>query len=178
IIEAVLPAVLDASDLPFAIFGHSMGALLAFELAIALERAGGPVPEHLFVSGRRAPNDVRAGEKIHGLPDDAFLDELDRSFGGVPEIIRREKDLLAMLLPALRADVRTFESYEPLTGDRVRCPVHVYGGADDRHPRPTELHGWQSVADEEISVRILPGDHFFLTTATAALTADIAARWG
>jgi medium-chain acyl-[acyl-carrier-protein] hydrolase len=178
IVAVLLPEVqAAATDLPYALFGHSMGALVAFELAVALEATAGPGPDCLFVSGRRAPDEPHRSSFIHDLPDDAFLDALDRSYGGVPDAVRLEPELLALLLPALRADVRTFETYAPLSDARVRCPVHVCGGADDTRPRPDQLRGWQRVADQEISVDLFPGGHFYLTAETVALTSDIAARW-
>jgi len=177
IVDALLPEIRAATDLPYALFGHSMGALVAFELAVALEGAGGPGPTSLFVSGRRAPDELHAGAPLHDLADDAFLDALDRSYGAVPAAIRAEPELLAMLLPALRADVRTFETYAPLTATRVRCPVHVYGGVDDTRPRPEHLTGWQRVAEGEITVQLFPGGHFYLVSEADALTADIGVRW-
>jgi medium-chain acyl-[acyl-carrier-protein] hydrolase len=177
VVDALLPAIRAQADLPYALFGHSMGALLAFELALALEGSGAGAPERLFVSGRCAPDEPSTSLRIHALPDAEFLAQLDKNFAGVPEVVRNEPDLLALLLPALRADVRVYETYEPLTDRQVACPVHVYGGVDDRHPRPSELAGWQRVAEGAISVRLFPGDHFYLTNEREALTADIGQRW-
>jgi medium-chain acyl-[acyl-carrier-protein] hydrolase len=177
IIDALVPEVQAATDRPYALFGHSMGALVAFELAVALQAAGGPGPDCLFVSGRRAPDEPHTTSFIHDLPDGQFLDAVDRSYGAVPDAIRGEPDLLAMLLPGLRADVRTFETYAPLTDARVRCPVHVYGGADDTRPRPEQLRGWQRVAEQAITVDLFPGDHFYVTAENVAVTTDIAMRW-
>jgi surfactin synthase thioesterase subunit len=192
---AVVPPVVEAIDelqddspLPFAIFGHSMGALVAFELTVALEAAHGAhapagagsrdrVPGHLFVSGRRPPDELHRGDPIHGLPNDRFLDEMQRLYGGVPEVVRSEPELLALFLPALRADVRVFETYAPLTDRQVQCPVSVYGGADDRRPTPAQLPGWQRVVARQISLRTFPGDHFYLNDHRDDLAADIASRW-
>jgi surfactin synthase thioesterase subunit len=177
IVAAIQPAVAAAADLPYAIFGHSMGALVAFELALALEAAGGRPPSHLFVSARRAPDEPDFASPVHALPEAQFLDELQRRYGAVPEAIRQEPELLALLLPVLRADIRAIECYAPDPDRRVRCPVQVYGGIDDRHPVPAQLCGWQRVAEREVRVRLFAGDHFYLTTQRDALTADIAARW-
>ena len=177
IVDILRPEVEAATDLPFALFGHSLGALVAFELAVALEAQPATAPSHLFVSGRTSPTRVRVGAPINDLPDDVFLDALNTRFGGVPDAIRAEPDLLALLLPALRADVRAFETYAPLTDRKVGCPVHVYGGLTDVHPRPSELASWQDVAEQEITVRVFPGDHFYLNGSRAALTADIAGSW-
>ena len=147
LVESTLPALGELPELPFALFGHSLGALVAFEVTVALESAGRTGPTHLFVSGRRPPDEVHRTEPVHDLPDDEFLDALHDRYGGVPDVIRGEPELLAMLLPALRADVRAFETYAPLTERKVRCAVHVYGGRHDLRPSPQQLAGWQRVAE-------------------------------
>jgi surfactin synthase thioesterase subunit len=169
-------AELQGTDaVPFSLFGHSMGALVAFEITVALEQQGaGAGPIGLLVSGRRPPDELHHGEHVHQLGDAEFLDALQRSYGGVPAVVRNEPDLLALLLPALRADVKALETYAPSTTRQVQCPVRVYGGAGDRNPRPSQLGGWQRVAARDISVRVFEGDHFYLTAAREALTADIA----
>jgi len=177
VVRAGIDELHSREPLPFAIFGHSMGALIAFELAVALEQDGGLAPTMLFVSGRRSPDEPHRGEPIHGLDDGEFLDAMQRSYGGVPDAVRNEPDLLALFLPTLRADIRALETYAPLTDRTVRCPVRVYGGADDRRPAPADLAGWQRVAQHEVSVRIFPGDHFYLTAGREALTEDVAAEW-
>jgi surfactin synthase thioesterase subunit len=178
IVDVLHDAVVAHADLPFAIFGHSMGALVAFELTVALESTGAASPSHLFVSGRSAPDEPRTGRQIHALPDDEFLDALNESYGGVPDVVRNEPELLALLLPALRADVRAWETYAPVGDRKVACPVHVYGGTMDTHPCPSALDGWQRVAERAISVRLFDGDHFYLAgEARAALAADIVQRW-
>ena len=177
LVRSVLPALADVDDLPFAIFGHSMGALLAFELTVAMEAGGGASPQHLFVSGRRSPDAPPSARPIHALADEEFLDAIDGRYGGVPAAVREEPDLLAMLLPALRADIRALETYLPLSGRLVRCPVHVFGGTDDTNPRPHELQDWQRVAALPVTVRVFEGDHFYLRNETAALTGEIGRRW-
>ena len=177
LVEGVLAALRPTLDRPFAFFGHSMGALVAFEVTVAMEGSGGATPEHLFVSGRRSPDELHRGEPIHALPEDAFLTEMQRLYGGVPEAVRNEPELLALFLPALRADVEVFETYAPLTDRKVTCPLRVYGGTDDRRPKPETLPGWQRVAERPISVQTFPGDHFYLNTQSGPLLADLAAHW-
>ena len=174
IVEASLPSLADAADLPYAIFGHSMGALVAFELAVALENAVGRAPSRLFVSARRSPEEPDAYPPVGDLPEPEFLDELQRRYGAIPEAIRQEPELLALLLPVLRADIRAIERYTPLSARKVRCPVHVYGGVDDRHPVPAQLPRWQRVAEGDVRVRLFAGGHFYLSSQLDALAADIA----
>jgi surfactin synthase thioesterase subunit len=179
IVDVVLASLaeLQASDsVPFSLFGHSMGALVAFEMTVALEEAGGGGPSRLFVSGRRPPDELHHGGKVHALADDQFLDEMQRSYGGIPDVVRNEPELLALFLPSLRADIKALETYAPRSGRQVRCPIRVYGGAQDRNPRPSQLGGWQRVAAQDVSIRVFDGDHFYLTGARDALVADIAAH--
>lgn len=180
LVDAALAAIRAEQhdhSLPFALFGHSMGALVAYELTVAMEAAAGAAPSHLFVSGRRPPDELHEGELIHALADEVFLDKMQRLYGGVPDAVRQEPELLALFLPGLRADVQVFETYAPLSDRRVQCPVRVYGGLDDRRPKPELLPGWQRLAERDITLRTFAGDHFYLNDARAELVADIAAHW-
>ena len=160
-------AVRTATDVPYAIFGHSMGALVAFELASALEHDGGRPPEALFVSGRRPPDETDAAAPVHALPDAEFLDELQRRYGAVPDAVRHEPELLALLLPGLRADVRALETYRIADDTRIACPVHVYGGREDTRPPPDQLEGWSRRTEQPVRVRLFPGGHFFVAEEPA-----------
>ncbi len=177
IVAALQPVIRAASDLPYAVFGHSMGALLTFELTLALEQGPGAGPELIFVSGRRAPDEPDPHAPVHALPEEAFLDELQLRYGAIPEAVRQEPELLALLLPTLRADIAAIERYTPSSARKIRCPVHVFGGTEDRHPTPAQLSGWQRVAEREVRVRTFAGNHFYLAAQQAALLADIAATW-
>jgi len=176
IVAAVLPLVVRASDLPYALFGHSMGALIAYALTVALEREGQRAPAHLFLSARRPPDEPDPESPLHGLPEAQFLDVIQTRYGAIPEAVLQEPDLLALLLPTLRADIGAIERF-PLSSQRVRCPVHVFGGARDRHPAPAQLAGWQRVAEQPVRVRLFEGDHFYLAAQREALVADICSQW-
>lgn len=177
-VSAALDEIDVDRDLPFALFGHSMGALIAFEVTFDAERERRHVPERLFVSGRRPPDEAHDRPPVHGHDDDRFLDAVDRLYGGVPAVVRNEPDLLALLLPSLRADIKALETYDAPAGRIVNCPVHVYGGDRDRHPRPDQLPGWQRAAARPITLRIFQGDHFYLTTPVGHdLISDIADHW-
>lgn len=173
-VDLLLPEIANKADIPFAIFGHSMGTLLAYELTVALEQSGGPAPFHLFVSGRRGPDEADPSTAMHPLHEEAFLDAMQLRYGGIPPAARNEPELMALLLPSLRADVHANETYRSDDSRKVRCPVAVYGGSDDRHPTPSLLEGWQRVAEQPIRVRLFSGDHFYLAAQRDALTADIA----
>lgn len=175
--DSLLSEILELDDLPYAFYGHSMGGLVAYELAVALERMNARAPSHVFVSARRAPDEPPDQPLIADLPENAFLDAMQSRYGAVPDAIRDEPELLALLLPTLRADLRAIERYTPRTLHRLRASVHIYGGVDDHHPLPSQLSGWQRVVEQPIRIRLFPGDHFFLTSQRDALLNDIGAHW-
>jgi surfactin synthase thioesterase subunit len=176
-VDALLPALEDAADLPYAIFGHSMGALVAFEMTRLLEARGVRAPSRLFVSARRSPDEPDPRPPVHSLPETEFLDALQERYGAIPDAVRNEPELLELLLPVLRADIRAVETYAPLPGAKVRCPVYVYGGEADTHPLPAQLPQWERMAEFVMRIRLFSGDHFYLNAQRELLTADIVANW-
>ena len=161
-------------DKPFALFGHSMGALLARELAGRLAEQG-QYPVHLFVSARSThPN--RDLPLLHGLSDDEFLTEVDRRYQGIPPQLREQRDILNLLLPALRADVEALETYHRGPGaPPLKCAISAYGGTRDFSVTPEDLEAWQTETVATSRVRMFEGDHFFLETQRATVLADISA---
>ena len=176
-VDTVRPAIESATDLPYAIFGHSMGALMAYELTCALECSTLRPPSRLFVSARRGPDEPDHRPPVHGLPEAQFLDALQERYGAIPDAVRNEPELLELLLPVLRADICAVETYLPTPRAIVRCPVDVYGGTGDTHPQPSQLLQWARVAATAPRIRTFDGDHFYLNSQREALTADLAARW-
>jgi surfactin synthase thioesterase subunit len=148
-------------DRPYALFGHSMGALAAFEVARRLT-AGGCEPLALFVSGRAAPHISRGYEGIEQLPDDEFITRMDTMFGGVPDLLKTDAEFRELYLPPLRADVAAVARYTP--SDRSPCsfPIHVLGGSEDRSVTRAALEAWESYAASEFRVHVFPGDHFYV----------------
>jgi len=174
IVAALRDELTPLLDVPFAFFGHSMGAVVASELCGALAREGGPQPLHLFVSGRRAPHVVDPDPPLSGLSDDDFAHEINKRFGGIPAEIMADREILALLLPCLRADIAALESYRPAMG-RIACPLTVYGGTlDSRAPR-IHLEAWQEMAGSDFRLRLFEGTHFYITPRRAELLADIVA---
>ena len=168
-VASLLPALSAQADRPFAFFGHSMGAALAAETARTLQQRGDPVPDHLFLSGRRPAHIVDPDPPIAQLPDAAFVAELNRRYGGIPAEVLAHDDLMALLLPGLRADITALEGFRPAPGPRLSMPLSVFGGlADTRTPR-AHLDAWRAEAAGPVRVRQFPGDHFFLNPQRAAL---------
>jgi medium-chain acyl-[acyl-carrier-protein] hydrolase len=175
LVHELVPALLPYLDLPFGIFGHSMGAVLASEVTRALAEAGNPLPQHLLVSGRRPPHIPGTESPMHGLPDAAFIAELNRRYRGIPAEILEQPDLMALFIPILRADLTALETYLPAPRAPLSCPITVFGGADDRLTPREHLEAWRSETSGAFQVRVYPGEHFFLNSERPRLLADIAA---
>lgn len=162
LLEMLLRDVPPHCDRPFAFWGHSMGALLAFELSRAMRSAGLPAPRHLFVSGRQAPQFPEPLPAIPNLPDAAFIVELQQRYGGVPEVIARDAALQALFLPAIRADLELIHTYAYRPGPALEAGISVFGGSED-HVGPAQLEGWREQTSGPFRLYVYPGDHFFIT---------------
>ncbi len=165
LVDLLMRDLLPRCNRPFAFFGHSMGALLAFELAGGMARAGLPSPGHLFVSGRQAPQLPEPMAPIPDLPDEEFVAELQRRYGGVPEVIARDPEMCTIFLPAIRADLELVHSYTHEPAPPLDCGISAFGGTEDRIGRE-HLEGWRLQTRGSFQLHVLPGDHFFVTTQT------------
>ncbi|MBV9654861.1 MAG: thioesterase [Acetobacteraceae bacterium] len=146
----------------FALFGHSMGALLAFELAQMARARTGHAPSHLFASSCRAPSLPQTTAPIARLPDADFVTELMRRYGGIPASILADQDYMAAVLPAIRADFTILEDYRRRQWPLLDCPISVFAGrADGVIPRSTLL-GWRNETTGAFALEMLEGDHFYL----------------
>lgn len=156
-------------DRPAVFFGHSMGALLAYEVARGLASAGAERISALVVSGRRAPHLPDPDPPIHGFGDAEFVDRLQQRYGGIPEEVRRHADVMALLLPGLRADVTALERYTHEPGIVLSCPVFAFGGRDDVRVPSSDLAAWRCVTSGPSAVRLFLGGHFFVQTESVAV---------
>jgi medium-chain acyl-[acyl-carrier-protein] hydrolase len=164
LVSSLADALRWSLDIPFAFFGHSMGAIVGFEVARELRRRGLPMPVHLFVSAHRAPHlgVLNAGERpLHGLPDDAFVRELQRRYGATPDLVRGS-ELAELFVPLLRADLALCESYVYHPEPRLPCSISAFGGSQDRRVKKAQLDAWRSHTSSAFELRMLPGDHFFV----------------
>ena len=154
-------------DAPYALFGHSLGAVIAFELAHSLLDRGAPAPAILFASGAEAPA-VRDGSKWRQpLSDEALLREL-RNLQGTPEEALSNAELMRSALPVLRADFLMCGAYVYRSRQPLPCPVHVFGGIYDETSREA-LRAWRQETSASFTLRMLPGHHFFIHTQQAEL---------
>lgn len=161
LLEPLCAALTPHLDRPYGLFGHSMGAVIAFEAARRLSGRAGHGPACLLVSGRRPPRQASSRRLFSALPDDDFLAEVAR-LNGTPREVLGHHQLVRMLLPVLRADFELNESYLPLPGRRLSCPIAAYVGATDHEVDPSEMLGWRDETTGEFTLRVFSGDHFFL----------------
>jgi surfactin synthase thioesterase subunit len=159
-------------DQPFVLFGHSMGAGIAYETALALIRKD-RVPLCVMPSARRAPHLPSPNRARHLLPDDQFVDELKR-LDGTPSGVLDSPELMELMLPILRADFQLADLYVSERPFKLPCPVIAFGGEDDVYVPCTELEAWREVSALEFNLRMLPGDHFFVNSQQRELTRLVA----
>ncbi|MEZ0090833.1 thioesterase II family protein [Streptacidiphilus sp. EB129] len=168
--DRVARELLPLTDRPLALFGHSMGALVAFETALRLERAGHR-PSHLFVSGRRSAS-AQNSARLHRLDDEGLLAEVRKLSGTDPRALA-DDELMRLVLPALRADYRAVELYRGDLEALLQCPVTVLTGDDDPRVTIEEAHDWERHTSGDFDVRVFPGGHFYLTDRAAEVLAVI-----
>lgn len=159
-------------DSPFAFFGHSMGATIAFEIARLLRRERASQPLHLFVSGRSAPQVPEIDRSTYNLPE--LIEELRRLNGTPPEIFN-EPDMLKVMLPRIRADFEVVQTYTYDEEPALDCPITIYGGLQDQEVKRENLNAWCAQTTAPCTVRLFPGDHFFIN-ATRELLLEILTR--
>jgi medium-chain acyl-[acyl-carrier-protein] hydrolase len=171
---AALGEAIDAYlDEPFAFFGHSMGAIVAFELARLIRRQNRPLPRILVASGARAPQ-FRRGHVPPPEPGAAeFVDALRRLEGTPPEVLDNPT-LMQVILPALRDDAAIYRNYVYAEDPPLDCPVHAYGGAKDPNIHREHLEGWKEQTTASFALRVFPGGHFYLQTYRQEFLAALA----
>jgi medium-chain acyl-[acyl-carrier-protein] hydrolase len=168
LIEALAAALLPLLDKPYAFFGHSMGGLISFELARYLRRRQSPLPIHLFISGRGAPQLAGPETAKSDLPEEEFIEELIR-LNGTPREVLDNQELMLIMIPLLRADFLLCESYAYTGEPPLDCPISVFGGLQDHEIGVEKLEGWREQTTRGFVRRMLPGDHFFFHSQRAVL---------
>ena len=155
-------------DRPFAFFGHSLGALVSFEVIRLMRDRFGLNPVHLFISGYRAPHLPNPDLPVHQLPCDEFEMQL-RRLHGTPEEVLQDKELMQIMIPLLRADFAVHETYSYLLSAPLDCPISAFGGWNDEHASYEELDLWRQHTQNYFNLQMFDGDHFFLRNARSNL---------
>lgn len=165
--------LLPRPDAPSAFYGHSMGALVAFETARQLRRRGGRQPVHLFVSGRPAPHIFHRDQCIRTLPDAEFVREVAFRYNGIPDAIFREPELLRLITPLLRADIAMVETYHFAAEPALEVPISAFSGMEDPSVEFEEIESWREHTRAAFRLELIPGGHFFPQTNRGMLLASI-----
>ncbi|MCU8594152.1 thioesterase II family protein [Streptomyces sp. A13(2022)] len=178
LVGAIADAVLPLLDRPYALFGHSMGSAVAWELAHELERRRVSGPRRLFASGRAAPGTAVTGQ-LHRQDDDVLGAELAR-LGGTSREVLDDPGLRDLVLTAVRHDYRIIETYRPSPRPPLACPVHVLTGDADpelgAERSRDRAGGWAGLTTARTEVRVFPGDHFYLTPRRREVVATVLRR--
>ncbi|MDZ8184152.1 MAG: thioesterase domain-containing protein [Nostoc sp. ChiSLP02] len=161
LLQEMIPALLPEFDRPFALFGHSLGALICFELVRQLRRLKHRQPFHLFISARQAPNSPDLHPPIHQLPEAEFFQQVCR-FNGTPSVILQNARLMKLFLSILRADLAIAETYSYIEEAPLDCPISVFGGLQDEVVLTASLDGWREQTSSKFQLHTFSGNHFFL----------------
>jgi medium-chain acyl-[acyl-carrier-protein] hydrolase len=172
LVKDLVPAMTPLLNKPFALYGHSLGALLAFETARELRRGMWPGPAHLFVAGCDAPHALQQSEPVHALADAEFVEWLQHQ-NGTPKEVLRNREIMRLMLPVLRADFEVWETYAYTDAPPLACPITAFGGEQDPITRPEGLDAWQSHTTRRFAWRMFPGDHFFPRVRRTELLEEI-----
>jgi surfactin synthase thioesterase subunit len=174
LVDDLAAAIAAHLDRPYALFGHSMGALLAYETARVLQT--GPAPAALILSGRRGPAAPALRAPIADRDDDRFIEAV-ATLGGIPAEILDHPDMIGLIRPSLRADFRLNEQYRPLPGPALRCPAVLYAGRADPEAPPPAVLAWSEEIGTDHLLRVFNGGHFYFspdpTRVLTALGADL-----
>jgi len=162
VVEMLAYAIYPKLNKPFSFFGHSLGALIGFELARKLSKQYGFRPIHLFVSGMRAPQITDSRAPIHSLKESEFLVELHRRYEGLPDEFLQCPDIMKDLLPGLRADFKMYESYTYIDDNPLDCHITAFGGLQDYSVSRKDLEAWRNQTMRAFALYMVPGNHFFI----------------
>lgn len=153
-------------EMPFVFFGHSMGATLAFEVAIRIAKNPEAKPALIIASGRQAPHILDRDAPTYNLPDEQIINELKR-LNGTPKEILECEEMMKLMVPVIRADFEAIQTYRYVASPRLECPLVIFGGVADVDIPREDLEGWATHTSSTCTIRMFPGNHFFLHSCEA-----------
>lgn len=172
LVDGAVAAITPLLDQPFAFFGYSLGAYVAFEAARRLRARGAALPARLFLGACPAPQTPRRKAPIHALPDAELKAEI-RGYQGTPTEVLEHDELMELLLPLLRADFGVYETYVLRDEPPLDVPFSVLGGLTDEDATRADLDAWREHTTRAFVLRMFPGNHFFLNTERTRLLTSI-----
>lgn len=167
LVERLGPVVRTLLDRPFAFFGYSLGTYICLELAYWLQCANAPSPLGLMLAAGIPPHHKRS-QSLHTLPDTDLIAEL-RKYGGTPAQVLEHRELMAMLMPILRADLQMAAEYRRAPEPPLALPLTAWGGSEDASVSSDALNGWRDFTSSDFALHTIPGGHFFFLSASEAL---------
>ncbi len=172
LVESLLPLL----DRPFAFYGHSLGATVAFESALNLRRIHQVQPIHLFVGASPAPHLPWNHSPLRFLPEGDFLNEMEGRYGALPREVMSDAEMRALVLPILRADFSMIETYVYSPDEPLSCDISVFGGLLDEMVKRSDLEAWRHLTSGRFRLQMLDGNHLFLKSCRAQLLESIASE--
>ncbi|MFV0564076.1 thioesterase II family protein [Malaciobacter mytili] len=172
LIQILVKQLLSYFDKPFVLFGHSMGAMIVYELARYLTNYTSYTPLHIFVSACRTPNIAELKTTYH-LPNDEFINSL-RQRGGTNEILLNNKEYMQMIEPTLRADLKLIEQWHHNDIDKLNCPITIFGGLNDTLVSPFILKQWRQYTNNVFKLKLFKGGHFFINDPSVNIASIVA----
>jgi medium-chain acyl-[acyl-carrier-protein] hydrolase len=173
LVDAIFPDILEFLDKPFAFFGHSFGSIIAYEVTKRLHKEKRNLPAHLWVSSRRAPHVPLGCETTYHLEDEKFIDVIQNQYGAIPQAVLNEKELLKILLPILKNDIKLNELYLGEISPTLSVPISVFYGKQDHSVNLENLEKWGEVTSAECDIQAFVGGHFFIDTERQSVTRKI-----
>ena len=173
LVHALVGVLEPYTDLPFAFYGYSNGALVSFELTRELRRRGMPQPAHIFAAACPAPHLPDRDPPVHDMPDDELIAEM-RRLNGTPDEILQNDELMGLLIPLMRADAAIHETYVHAEEEPLDVPITAIGGLSDPKAQREDMEAWGLHTRADFSVRMVQGDHFFIHSAQAMVLRDLA----
>jgi medium-chain acyl-[acyl-carrier-protein] hydrolase len=176
LVETLTVALYPWLDKPFVFFGHSMGALLSFEVARQIRRRYSMQPSQLFVSGRQPPHIPDPNPPLHHLSEEEFIRTAQHLYGALPDVVLQDQDVLQLFMKIMRADLTMAETHMYQPDAPMDCPIAAYGGVDDPSTSEITLNAWRDQTTSTFSLQMFPGHHSFIQSSRPALLQSLKAE--
>ncbi len=176
LLTAMTPSIASSITEPYALFGHSMGGLIAYELARKLQNEHNKTPKLLFVSACRSPDRFQQTQSLHRLPTEEMIESLIRDFNENGESTPAEREMMRAMADTLRADLQLLETYRHQGPAQLDCPIIGLAGSEDHKVTASDVNGWRSFTRAAFSLRTIPGHHFFLRQQEQSILQLIASK--